>query len=65
MRNPARDVENYSYFRITGSFNKLFKYNYNYIVITVYFCPFLSSYNNILFNKLLLGRRRGRISHII
>ena len=33
MRNPARNVENYSYFRITDDFMMLFKYNYNYIEI--------------------------------
>jgi len=31
----------------------LFKYNYNYIVITAYFSTFLSSYNNIFIDKLL------------
>lgn len=53
MRNIARNVENYSYFRITDDLMMLFKYNYNYIVITTRFWVFLSSYINILFDKLL------------
>jgi len=54
VRNWERNVENYSYSLITGSFNKLFKYNYNYILITGSFWLFLSSYINILYDKLLL-----------
>lgn len=53
MRNPGRDVENYSYSIIIGVFMMLFKYNYNYIVITTRFWVFLSSYINILLDKLL------------
>ena len=56
MRNPAPETENYSYFRITDDFMMLFQYNNYYIVITGSFWLFLSSYNNILFNKLFLPR---------
>jgi hypothetical protein len=56
MRKSCPETENYSYFRITDDFMMLFKYNYNYIGITGSFWLFLSSYNNILFNKLFLPR---------